>query len=671
MTTSSAPSLTKTVTTRRNFMKAGAAALASLTCVPRNVWAASAEKEPPVTLRCAVMSDIHFYGQSDAEEVRRFRRAIASAYAYADAQSYDKLDAVMVVGDMTDNGNAKQLDLFMKTVGETFRAETKLLPCMGNHEFWPGPKELWEEKTGASSNARYEVNGYQFIATSPEKGTMKAGDYLYVVDWLDKELAAATADDPRKPIFVFQHYPVSETIYGSRGDDNCGVPDLYDTLCKYPNVINFSGHSHYLMSDPRIVWQGGFTAFGTSTISYIFQESFGGKYEAYPIDRYEYSEYYIMEVHADNSVTLAPYDNMKGSFYDFVYRVGAPGSDAPRPYTDERYTTAEAPYWEAGAALRLLGAAETSVRVEIPKAVCRDVVHSYRMDVERLADGAWVEEPPQYFWSRYYDHPMPESVEAVVEGLEPKTSYRVKATALNPFMRPSENPLLLEFTTAEDPDHVDRRAHEPAANFLDVRVVDGKIVNIPVCADGTAKTADVVGDLKVVHDDELDADVILCDGGENYVTIPCGDDDFQRLRRPTIRAKIWIDGSKTSGTASCFACTQGRGMGLNVNYAERTVGFIASIGGSYYRTASTKIETDRWLDIVGVYDGLHQILYVDGKEAARVTLRGFFSYTTDPTAKAICVGADVAHGGKGESFFAGKIAEACIYSWPLTPDQFR
>lgn len=656
--------------TRRAFLRS-CAGVSTLACVPRALWAGSAEEQAsPVVLRCVIMSDIHYYGGAQNEEVKRFHRAMTSAYAYADSQPYKWLDAAMIVGDMTDNGNEKQLDLFLKSVDETFRDETTLLPCMGNHEFWPGPKELWEEKFGVPSNNVHEINGYRFIGTSPEKGTMKNGDYLYVVDWLDKQLADATAADPAKPVFVFQHYPVTPTIYGSRGLDNCGVPDLFDTLAKYPNVIDFAGHSHYLMSDPRIAWQGAFTAFGTSTLSYIFLESMKGRYESFPINRYEYSEYYVMEVHADNSVVVMPYDNLHDRFFDYVFRVAAPGSDGPRPYTDARYSTSAAPVWPKDSALTLVKADASRVYVEIPQAVCPDVVHSYRLDLQRAdADGKWSDLEPQYFWSRYFDHPVPASVPAVVEGLDATTKYRVKAVALNPFMRPSEDSLTLEFTTTPEPDGIDRHAEKPNANFFDARVVDGKFVNAPIGVGSEPKPFETVGELKIEHDDELDADLVVCDGSAAFLRFKCSPDDYERLRRVTLAALVKPDPEKKSGRCTIMGATEGRGCALIMDYDKKSAVFIASISGSYYRSLNATIDMTKAHEIVGVYDGLYQILYVDGKEAARLSLRGFFSYPTEPSAQAFCVGADTASGGKGSDFFVGKLARARVYTWPLSPEQ--
>ena len=48
---------------------------------------------------------------------------------------------------------------------------------------------------------------------------------------------------------------------------------LYDTLKPYPQVITFSGHTHYPLDDPRIIHQEDFTSIGTSTGAYLWLDA--------------------------------------------------------------------------------------------------------------------------------------------------------------------------------------------------------------------------------------------------------------------------------------------------------------------------------------------------------------------------------------------------------------
>ena len=667
--------MTNHVATRREFLKIGAGAASAFMIVrtPRALLADDAPDAPPCVLRVAVMSDVHFNGSPDVKEVVRFRNAMRFSYEYAAKQKYDKLDAMMVVGDMSNHGIESELSLFKKTMDEEVRGDTKKLLCMGNHEFYGGNQAFWKQTFGVEPNARYQVNGFQFIAISPEKGTMADGDYMYALEWFQKELEEAVAADPQKPVFVFQHYPVSPTVYGGRGLDDWGAEDLFDTLQKYPTVVNFSGHTHYPMTDPRVAWQGNFSAFGTSTLSYLCHGGEGGRYEKYPANQGEYAEFYIMEVYADNSTRLLPCNASKDvEFYDFVYLVAKPGDLSSYRYTDERYFKTERPVWPGGAKLKVVDVNEADANVEIPQAICPDVVHSYRFDLERAdADGNWVPEPPQFFWAHYYDRPVPKTILANVAGLDPKTKYRADVYALNPFMRQSEKSLHVEFTTIADPNDVaDRNAERPDANLIDIRVVDGKLVNAPAGKSANKVPCEVHGAVGIVDDETLGTKVALFDGKPGvFAKLPCSGEDYNRLRRATIAAKFRADGSRKTGVGAVFGNTEGRGIELSVNYQERKLKFWASIGNRAYTIVETPIELDRWIDAYGVFDGKSQILYIDGKEVARLSVIGALTHPTNETVRAFCFGADIAPDGGGSDFFSGKIERAKVYTWALTPEQ--
>mgnify|MGYP002513737141 CR=1 FL=1 len=104
------------------------------------------------------------------------------------------------------------------------------------------------------------INGYHFIGVSyDDDGKSFTGK----IKWLEERLANATKEDPHKPIFVYQHPHPTFTVYGSV---NWGDFTLRTVLSKYPQVVDFSGHSHYAASDPRSVWQGEFTAVGCGAL---------------------------------------------------------------------------------------------------------------------------------------------------------------------------------------------------------------------------------------------------------------------------------------------------------------------------------------------------------------------------------------------------------------------
>ena len=182
-------------------------------------------------LRFVVGSDTHLANTATAED-QRLVKLFQSAYAYSDAhEDYTKLDGIFIVGDCVDKGTQEAMDRYFDIVEDNVREGTFTFSTLGNHEFYTTKyydgwtvAEVYAETvrmfTEASGQEDVDlhttIGGYHFIFLSPDTAhgwnfsTAKA-------QWLAQQLAAASADDPtgRKPIFVFQHEPPLDTMYGS------------------------------------------------------------------------------------------------------------------------------------------------------------------------------------------------------------------------------------------------------------------------------------------------------------------------------------------------------------------------------------------------------------------------------------------------------------------------
>lgn len=75
------------------------------------------------------------------------------------------------------------------------------------------------------------------------------------LSWLDNRLSEITAHEPLAPVFVYCHQSMYNTIAGSlKGQKWNGVrPDdaLRAIFAKYPQVLLFNGHSHWVMESYR------------------------------------------------------------------------------------------------------------------------------------------------------------------------------------------------------------------------------------------------------------------------------------------------------------------------------------------------------------------------------------------------------------------------------------
>ena len=219
-------------------------------------------------VRFVVCSDIHLDGDENQQAAKRFANLFNDMYDYAEGCKYKNLDAVLVAGDFTGGGAEKEYQMFNKIVEENKKDETQLLAVLGNHEFIDYRDvdatvgyDVYRKYINEDVDTDIVINGYHFIGVSyDDNGSTFSGK----TKWLDERLKKATAEDPDKPVFVYQHPHPALTVYGSV---NWGDVDTRAVLSKYPQVVNFSGHSHYATSDPRSVCQGEFTAVGCGSLS--------------------------------------------------------------------------------------------------------------------------------------------------------------------------------------------------------------------------------------------------------------------------------------------------------------------------------------------------------------------------------------------------------------------
>lgn len=285
----------------------------------------------------AVISDIHFgntKGEGPMVKVPRTLKALTSKAA---------LDALIVVGDLTDGGQAGQYDQFVQVFTDEsnfINPVDTMLFMVGNHDTYHGnivnyPAKLRPFNKG--NDYPYDqyliIKGYPFITISQRNsgsnadGTDEKDGYTSypkeVRDRLEAWLKQAAAECPGKPIFVFTHVPPTYTCYSSwpgegyREGTMWAFPALNPILNKYPQAVVFGGHSHYPLSDPRSIHQGVdpnssknnyFTGIGTGSVTYSEIHAPSVDEGIHPSFYDHITEGLIVDVKSNGNVELLRYD---------------------------------------------------------------------------------------------------------------------------------------------------------------------------------------------------------------------------------------------------------------------------------------------------------------------------------------------------------------------------
>lgn len=296
-------------------------------------------------LRFAVTSDVHCKADSDTER-KRFSKGMRFALSYAASEEYPSLDAVVVVGDFANHGEENEMRLFKGLLDELPESTRRIL-TMASHEYMGEGGEEGAHRKFASIFAQQPdlhsvINGFHFISVTTERGCRILDGKK---EWLKAELKKAAEDGPEKPIFVFQHPHLSDTVYGSI---NWGEDDIISILMDYPQVIDFSGHSHAPVNDPRSIYQKHFTSFGTGSFSYFELDEFD-KPDTVPEDAHLCAQYLIVEADAAGRVRVLPVDVLTEKFFNEGAFIEKPWEPDSFVYTDERYKTAKKPEFPVNA----------------------------------------------------------------------------------------------------------------------------------------------------------------------------------------------------------------------------------------------------------------------------------------------------------------------------------
>lgn len=303
-------------------------------------------------MRFVAVSDTHIEKLGDTGN-RRLSSLIKTAYAISDSDAdYKNLDAVVVSGDLTDNGRLRSYYAFDAILDNEIRQGTERLAVIAkshdSYQFFSKSPQVFREFTGQEADFHKVIGGFHFIGVSRSETSKQYTRQQ--VQWLDENIAAAVEESPEKPVFVFQHEHVKDTVYGSSKTDGWGLDVFSKVLSKYTQVVHISGHSHFPANDPRAVWQGDFTAINDGGLSY-FELAVDGKNGQFPKDKGRMSQALIIEVDADNRVLVKVLDVDEGVIMREFLIDNIADENKDKYSFDKRKECADAPVFAEDASL--------------------------------------------------------------------------------------------------------------------------------------------------------------------------------------------------------------------------------------------------------------------------------------------------------------------------------
>ena len=431
----------------------------------------------------AVISDVHVGNNSGAGYKVKIPQALQHLTGYG------KLDAMAVVGDLTDNGRTGQYQEFVQYFGSEqniLNPIDNFLFMMGNHDNYDSNGQS-NYKSGLKSfngNRSYPldqyvlIKGYPFITIS-QRGSANNDDNVSngttsypstVVNTLKRYLKQAVADAPGKPIFIFTHVAPRWTCYSSWGDLEgaaWAMKVLNPVLNDYPQAVVFCGHSHYPLGDPRSIHQGAnpnstrnnyYTVINTASTTYSEINPGAVNAGIHP-EGYAYvTEGMILVEQPNGDIEIRRYDTYRNVEIDPEHRwvLKAPFDGSQFQYADIRDKDDNpnnvplrdglpAPAFYKSAELTLDVYPE-DVKITFPQATDNECVFRYKV---RILNGETEVQSAFVFSQFYLTTDMPQTLSYTVEGLAGGTKYTAEVTAYDSWDNQSV-PLSATFTTPTD-----------------------------------------------------------------------------------------------------------------------------------------------------------------------------------------------------------------------------
>ncbi len=195
-------------------------------------------------LGVALMADIHMEGNC----IPRFQTTAKGFKNLGGCK--DWLDALVLLGDNTMNGQQGEYDLLYGMLGRINPIRPYYLIC-GNHDVGNSADADYDKLIGRFisnlqkhvdkdiQTAYYakEINGYRLVFLAPDNAEVNGRFFSDAqLDFLEAQLNAAK--ETGKPVFVFNHHP-------SRYIDDACYDRFIDLMNSYNKIFFIVGHMHY------------------------------------------------------------------------------------------------------------------------------------------------------------------------------------------------------------------------------------------------------------------------------------------------------------------------------------------------------------------------------------------------------------------------------------------
>lgn len=198
-----------------------------------------------------VLSDIHInVSQSHLHNLH-----FASALADIKTLSPNSI-GIFINGDIADHGEVAEYLSFQQLIKDAGNGLPPVYAAIGNHDLYAGPydeklKNFLDHIRPGTDSVYYDlwIDGVHFIFLGSETTGLNATLSAEQLGWFREKLAENR--DENRPTYVFLHQGLMDTVAGTFAYQGWhGInqaAEFANILKEYPEVILFTGHSHWEM----------------------------------------------------------------------------------------------------------------------------------------------------------------------------------------------------------------------------------------------------------------------------------------------------------------------------------------------------------------------------------------------------------------------------------------
>ncbi|MDR3268276.1 MAG: metallophosphoesterase [Tannerella sp.] len=364
-----------------------------------------------------------------------------------------KVDAVIVVGDLTNSAYEEEYDQFIEAFGDKANVPEGVAVYFAGGFSHDTPEnnryDLFQEKLKQPLNQYLEIKGYPFILLS--EGGTRANEYnAEAKRYLAEKMADAAVKYPGKPIFVFVHVPPLNTCYGSWEQKGWGSENLLPVLEQYPQAVVFSGHSHFPLADPRSIYQDKFTVINDGGLSYSGIEN-GLLNIKRPENNQDIATGVIATVKPNGNVEIERWDTFLEEEILPKWTIKAPHNG--KHFTYKNRNGLPAPVFAKGVLPEVRPMSADYAVVTFRQASDNEIVHHYVIEIR---DENQVIATFRKFSQFYLNSQIPKWLSVGFAGLPPGKQLYATVTAVDSYNNSSvplkSKPFVLEGRTAARPE---------------------------------------------------------------------------------------------------------------------------------------------------------------------------------------------------------------------------